>query len=148
LGAFCNGPGTQVPGYAMHHAARVVSEAIDADATDVYEFARTMENLPCWASGLATGVRRESGERFADSPMGRVRVRMVPRNEFGVLDHDVTLPDGSTVHNALRVTPAGDGSVLTFVVPRLPGTSDEAFGQDCAHVAGDLRALKQLLEDR
>lgn len=130
----------------MTREARIVSEALDVPADVVYEFARTMENLPRWASGLAAGIGQEGGEWFADSPMGRVKVSMAPRNGFGVLDHDVTLPDGRTVHNAFRVVPVGDGSLLAFVVLRLPGTTPEAFAADAAHVARDLKVLKALLE--
>jgi hypothetical protein len=74
--------------------------------------------------------------------------QMAPANSFGVLDHDVTLPDGVSVHNALRVTPCGDGSVLTFVVLRSAGVSQESFDADVAHVRQDLLALKQLLEQQ
>ncbi|HEY9237752.1 MAG TPA: hypothetical protein VIP10_02830, partial [Burkholderiaceae bacterium] len=126
--------------------SRVVTATIDVACDVVYEFARTMENLPRWASGLARGVSCERGEWFTESPMGRVKVAMAPRNDFGVLDHDVTLPDGATVHNAFRVTPAGAGSVLSFVVLRQPGVAAEAFESDVAHVARDLAALKALLE--
>ncbi|MET0382499.1 MAG: SRPBCC family protein [Burkholderiaceae bacterium] len=127
--------------------AEIVSQLIDAAPDAVYEFARTMANLPRWASGLAAGVSEEDGRWFTESPMGRVEVAMAPRNPFRVLDHDVTLPDGTTVHNAFRVTPAGGGSLLTFVVLRLPGMTPDAFKQDIAHVAKDLGALKALLEN-
>ncbi|MBW8893021.1 MAG: hypothetical protein JF617_13095 [Burkholderiales bacterium] len=80
--------------------------------------------------------------------MGRIQIRMAPRNEFGVLDHDVTTSDGVTTHNAFRVTPVDAGSVLTFVVLRMAGASDEAFEQDVAHVLKDLRALKTLMEEK
>lgn len=130
----------------MLHESRVVTESIDVSSDVVYEFARTMENLPRWASGLASGISQENGVWFTESPMGRVQVAMAPRNNFGVLDHDVTLPDGATVHNAFRVTPAGDGSSLSFVVLRQPGSTAEAFEKDVAHVARDLAALKRLLE--
>jgi hypothetical protein len=128
------------------HEARVVSQMIDVPADAVYAFARHMENLPLWASGLAKGIRQHEGEWFADSPMGRVKVVMASQNSFGVLDHDVTLPDGTSVHNSFRVAPCGDGSLLTFVVLRLPGVSQEDFEADVAHVRGDLVTLKQLLE--
>ena len=72
-------------------------------------------------------------------------MKMAARNSFGVLDHQVTLPDGSSVHNALRVTPAGSGSVLSFVVLRLPGTKDDVFAADVAHVRKALKALAQLM---
>jgi len=130
----------------MLYECRVVSESIDVPARVVYEFARRMENLPQWASGLASGISEDAGEWFTESPMGRVKVAMAPRNDLGVLDHDVTLPNGVTVHNAFRVTPAGDGSALSFVVLRLPDVVVEAFEKDVAHVARDLRALKTLLE--
>lgn len=128
------------------YAAEVVTETLNVSACEVYAFAHTMENLPQWASGLASGIEQEKGEWFTSSPMGRVKVAMAPPNAFGVLDHDVTLPDGQTVHNALRVSPAGEGSVLTFVVLRLPGVEDEDFRNDVAHVARDLKSLKALLE--
>lgn len=128
--------------------ATVVSQTVDATAAVVYDFARQMENLPRWASGLASGIRQRGGEWFADSPMGEVKVAMAPPNPFGVLDHDVTLPDGVSVHNAFRVTPAGDGSLLTFVVLRLAGTSRQSFDADIAHVRQDLSSLKQLIEQQ
>lgn len=112
----------------------------------VYGLARQVERMPEWASGLATGVRREAGAWIAESPMGRLRIDMAPDNGLGVLDHDVTLPDGTVAHNALRVTPAGNGCVVTFVLLRQPGVGDEAFESDAAQVAHDLASLKALAE--
>ncbi len=130
----------------MHLDSQVVSEAAKVDAQTVYEFTRRMENLPQWASGLASGISQRGGRWIAQSPMGEITVAMAAKTEFGVMDHDVTLPDGTSVHNAFRVTPAGDGSVLTFVVLRMPGSSQEAFAADVAHVRKDLNALRQVLE--
>jgi hypothetical protein len=128
--------------------ARIVQETIAADPDTVYAFARTMENLPQWASGLAAGIRQEGDDWVTESPMGRVKVAMAPENPYRVLDHDVTLPDGQIVHNAFRVTPACEASLLTFVVLQMPGTSSEAFEKDVAHVASDLGTLKKILEQR
>ena len=122
--------------------SRVVSETVSAPAEAVYAFARKMENLPRWASGLASGIEQRDGEWFTDSPMGKVKVVMAAENRYGVLDHEVTLPNGVSVHNALRVTPAGDGCVLTFVVLRMPGTTPSAFEADVAHVQRDLETLR------
>jgi hypothetical protein len=124
----------------------IVSEALKVRPDVVYEFVRRMDNLPRWASGLAGGISQVNGAWFAESPMGRVKVTMAPTNAFGVLDHDVMLADGSTVHNAFRVTPAGEGSLLAFVLVRGSGVDTAAFQQDVAHVAGDLKTLKTLLE--
>ena len=131
----------------MPREVRIVSETVNAPADVVYDFACQRENLHSWASGLASVAIEQEGDHWAaDSPKGRIQIRMAPRNDFGVLDHDVTTPDGVTTHNAFRVTPVDEGSVLTFAVLRMAGASDEAFERDAAHVLKDLRALKALME--
>ncbi|MGJ7498629.1 SRPBCC family protein [Variovorax sp. RT4R15] len=130
------------------HEAVVVSQTVDVSAEFVYAFASQMDKLPLWASGLAKGINQRDGKWFADSPMGQVKVEMVAANSFGVLDHEVTLPNGISVHNAFRVTPCGEGSLLTFVVLRPGGVSQENFDADIAHVRRDLAALKELLEQK
>lgn len=127
-------------------AHRIVSESIDAPAGAVYALARQVARMPEWASALASGVYNQDGQWIADSPMGAVRIAMAPDNALGVLDHDVTLPNGIVVHNALRVTPAGDGCVVTFVLLRQPGVTDAAFHADATHIAKDLATLKSLME--
>ena len=128
---------------------KVVSRTVAAPAHEVYEFARQRENLHLWASGLASADIEEEGDHWvvADSPMGRIQIKMAPKNDFGVLDHDVTTPDGTTTRNAFRVTPVDEGCALTFVVLRAAGASAEAFEQDAAHVLKDLQALKALVEE-
>ena len=134
----------------MPREIKIVSETVAAPARQVYEFARQRENLHLWASGLASADIEQEGDHWvvADSPMGRIEIRMAPRNDFGVLDHDVTTPDGVTTHNAFRVTPVDEGCALSFVVLRQVGASDEAFAADAAHVLKDLRSLKGLMEGR
>jgi hypothetical protein len=132
----------------MLYESLVVAEPVAVAVEVVYEFARNMENLPLWASGLSSGIERRDGRWIAQSPMGEVEVIMAADNPFGILDHDVKLPDGKAVHNAFRVTPAGTGSVLAFVVLRMPGTSRKAFDDDVAHVRKDLKALRLLVESK
>ncbi|WAM28660.1 MULTISPECIES: hypothetical protein [Myxococcus] len=85
---------------------------------------------------------------MADSPMGRVTVAFAPANAFGILDHDVTLPNGETVYNPVRVIPAGDHSEIIFTLRRRGGMSTEEFRRDAEAVAADLERLKALLEGR
>jgi hypothetical protein len=122
--------------------------SIARPAPEVYAWARDPAHLPQWAAGLASGIRLERGEWVADSPMGRVLVRFVPVNEYGVLDHDVVLPDGTTVTNPLRVLPDGDGCEVVFTVRRQPGADDAAAEADVAAVTADLGTLKRVLEAR
>lgn len=128
----------------MTDESRHISVVIARPAPQVYAFARDPDNLVAWAAGLATGVRRDGDDLITDSPMGEVRVRFAPDNEFGVLDHDVTLPDGTVVHNPLRVLAHPDGAEVLFTVRRL-GASDADYDRDCATVLADLERLRELL---
>jgi hypothetical protein len=82
----------------------------------------------------------------AHGPLGDVRVKFAPRNDFGVMDHVVTMESGLDAHNALRVVPNGDGSEVMFTVLKLPDTSEEQFIADSKWVLKDLNTLKKLLE--
>lgn len=126
--------------------SRHISTVIERTPEAVYEFIARPENLPRWAAGLAqSDITRDGDALVADSPMGRVRVTFAPRNDLGVADHEVTLPSGETVYNALRVIPHPDGSEVLFTLRRLRMTDDE-FDRDAALVLADLTRLKTLLE--
>ncbi|UOG23319.1 SRPBCC family protein [Gordonia amicalis] len=128
--------------------SRHVSTVIGASADDVYEFVSEPDNLPEWAAGLATSeVVRRGDDLVAESPMGTVTVRFVPRNTLGVVDHDVILPNGATMHNPLRVLPHPEGAEVVFTVRQLP-MSDEEFDRDTLMVEEDLARLKALFETR
>jgi uncharacterized protein YndB with AHSA1/START domain len=131
------------------HDVQHISIFINRPPADVYEFASNPRNLPRWAAGLARSeVRKEGDGWVADSPMGNVKIRFAEKNPYGVLDHDVTLESGVTVHNSMRVVPNGQGSEFTFTLIRQPGMSDEKFAEDKAAVEKDLRTLKELLKGR
>jgi hypothetical protein len=131
----------------MTWEARHVSVAIDASPSAVVAYAGDPANLPAWAAGLASGVRPgEGGAWITDSPMGEVSVRFAPANDLGVLDHDVTLPDGTTVHNPLRVLPNADGSEVVFTVFRRDLMDEDAFEDDAQAVRADLERLRAILE--
>ncbi|HJE89567.1 MAG TPA: SRPBCC family protein [Dietzia timorensis] len=123
-----------------------VSQVIGAPANRVYDFAAHPDNLPRWAAGLAKAeVRRDGDDLVVASPMGEVRVRFAPRNEYGVLDHDVALPSGEVVNNPLRVFEHPDGVEVVFTVRQLDA-SDDDFARDCDAVARDLETLRELVE--
>ena len=126
--------------------SRHLTVSIDRPAAAVYAYARDPAHLPDWAAGLAAGIRRERGEWVADSPMGRVLVRFVPVNEYGVLDHDVVLPDGTSVTNPLRVLADGDGAEVVFTARRRPGMSDAEWAADVEAISADLERLKRAIE--
>jgi len=126
--------------------AKIVHISIDRHWREVYGFAGRPENMPLWASGLASGLEQDGEDWVAKGILGTVRVSFTPRNEFGVIDHTVTIESGLKVHNALRVVPNGDGCEVMFTLLKLPGMTDEQFDADAAHVLKDLGTLKSLME--
>jgi hypothetical protein len=127
----------------VHH----ISIYIARPPREVYAFASDPSNMTRWASGLARSEIRKDGEAWiADSPAGTIRVKFAPPNPFGVMDHDVTLESGVTVHNPMRVVPNGQGSEFVFTLIRQPGMSDAQLAQDKSTVENDLKTLKALLE--
>ncbi len=123
-----------------------LSVYLDRPAAEVYAYVADPAHLPAWAAGLGGSVEQRDGRWFADSPMGEVEVQFVPENPYGVLDHDVTLPDGTTVTNPLRVIADGEGCEVVFTLRRAPGMSDADFDADAAAVRADLATLERLLE--
>jgi uncharacterized protein YndB with AHSA1/START domain len=131
----------------MTYPAKLISVAINRSPPDVYKFIADPENLPKWASGLSRATMHKiGGDWIADSPMGKVKVKFVERNELGVLDHDVTLPSGEVNHNPLRVVPNNKGSEVTFTLFRLSRMSAVEFERDSKLVSADLQKLKSILE--
>ena len=131
----------------MPSDSRHITEWIDRPAADVYDYASNPANIPEWAPGLGSAAENVNGQWFVETGMGRVGVVFAERNEFGVLDHDVTLPSDEVIHNPMRVMPDGDGSEVEFVLRRRPEMSDEEFARDEGLVQADLTRLKHILED-
>jgi hypothetical protein len=132
----------------MASESRHISEWIDRPAGEVYEYASDPANLPQWAPGLGSSVEKVDDRWFVETSEGRVGLAFIQRNEYGVLDHYVTLPSGEVVYNPMRVIADESGCEAVFTLRRRPGMNDEDFGADAAAVAADLTRLKQVLERR
>jgi polyketide cyclase/dehydrase/lipid transport protein len=126
--------------------SRHLSARIDRSARDVYEYASDPSHLPEWAPGLGSSIASVDGEWTLDSPMGRIVVTFAPRNEFGVLDHHVTLASGEIFYNPMRVTADDSGCEVVFSLRRRPGMSDADFERDADAVLADLVRLKHRME--
>lgn len=117
---------------------------------EVVAFAGDPANLPRWAAGLGGSVHFVAeagvdGQWVADAPMGRVTIEFAPPNEFGILDHVVTLPTGETVLNPMRVLAAPGGSEVVFSLRRGPGVTEAGFDADVRAVLSDLHTLAEVL---
>jgi hypothetical protein len=135
-----------VTGLLASREVRHLSVPIDRPMEEVCEFAIKPENLPKWATGLGGSIKRVKGEWVAEAPMGLVKIRMAKRNPYGILDHEVIMETGETIHNPMRVIPRGRGSEVIFTLFRRPEMTDEKFLEDARWVEKDLGILKGLLE--
>src|SRR5688500_82067 len=115
-------------GWPVQHVSVTVNRRLDK----VYTYASNPENLPHWAAGLSGAIRPVGESWIADSPMGQIQIRFAPHNSFGVLDHDVTLPNGEVVHNPMRIIPNDRDSEIVFTLFQRPGMSQEDMQNDAA----------------
>ncbi|HWL63166.1 MAG TPA: SRPBCC family protein [Steroidobacteraceae bacterium] len=129
------------------YRAQTVSVSIAVDPKTVYTYASNPANLPAWAPGFIKSIAQQGTRWVAQTTIGEVTFRFAPPNDFGVLDHDVELPD-ATFHNPMRVVPNGTGSEVLFTLLQLPGTSDEQFQQDRETILSDLNRLRTVLEQQ
>ncbi|MEU4389413.1 SRPBCC family protein [Kribbella sp. NPDC023855] len=127
--------------------SRHLSTYIDRSTKDVYAYASNPANLPEWAPGLCSSIEQVDGEWVAESPMGKVIVKFAEGNEYGVLDHEVTLRSGETFYNPMRVIADGEGCEVVFTLRQRPEMTDDDFARDMNAVQADLRALKKVIED-
>ena len=127
--------------------SRHISIRIEKSAAEVYAFARAPESFSQWAAGLGAGLARHGDRWIAHGPEGDVQVRFSPENPYGVLDHWVTLPDGTELYVPLRVVANGQGAEVILTLFRPPAMfEDAAFARDAAAVGRDLAKLKAVLE--
>ncbi len=129
----------------MSWPARHISRFIERKPVEVSAFLADYRNLPKWAAGLSARVSAENGVVVCESPTGRVQVHFGAGAEQGIFDHDVTLPDGKTFHNPLRVLRNDEGSEVVFTLYRLAGVTDDAYETDAATIAADLDRLAAAL---
>lgn len=126
--------------------SRTITCSINCPLSDVYKFASNPENLPQWVQSFCLSFKNSGDEWQMETRTGWVGIRFVPANEFGVLDHVVTLPDGQPILNPMRVVANGVGSEVIFTLFQVSGMSDEQFANDSGMVESDLLTLKSVLE--
>lgn len=129
----------------MTYPAKIISISIDRPADEVYQFTSNPENFPRWVA-FVKSVTRQGEIWVGKTDAGDIKIRFAPRNNFGVLDHQVTLATGETVNNPMRVIANNKGCEFTFTLFRLPGRTEEEFNEDAKAVTSDLKKLKEMME--
>lgn len=134
----------------MHTAeARTFGVTIQRCPHQVYDFLADPRNLPQWASGLGGNIRENPGREggwLADTPAGTITIHFSPLNDFGVLDHVVTLTSGESLLVPMRVLVNGGGSEVVVTLFRQAGMDDARYQADIDWVRRDLTSLKHRLE--
>lgn len=126
--------------------SKTISISIDRNWTEVYEFVWRPEDFPKWASGLSKSSLSSDGDAWhAEGPDGAVRITFTGHNAFGVMDHFVTLDDGTEIYVPLRIIRNGEGAEVLLTLFRQPGMTDAKFAADADWVMRDLLALKALV---
>jgi len=127
--------------------SKTITISINSSAEKVYEFVFNLENFPKWARTFCKTIKKSNGEWWViETPEGPIKIKIAPRNEFGVLDHTVMPAPGVEVFVPMRAVPNGEGSEIIFTLFKQPGMTEEQFHKDQGMVEQDLATLKQVLE--
>jgi hypothetical protein len=122
----------------------VITVSINRDWQDLYHAIWRPETFQSWASGLSESTLEACGDHWkAHGPGGSVTIRFTDHNQFGVMDHYVSLSSGEEIYVPMRVFQNDAGAEVAFTLFRQPGMSDEKFEADAAWVRRDLAALRE-----
>ena len=132
---------------ANTYPVRNINISIDRPAAEVYQFAGNPENFPKWVK-FVKSISRQGDTWVAETELGTLKIKFTPKNDFGIIDHDVTLPNGETVTNPMRVLRNNKGSEFIFTLFRMPGRTDQEYEADAKAVTADLQQLKKILEEK
>lgn len=129
----------------MDQSSKNISVSIAAAFDKIYAFASNPENMPKWIAFIKS-VEKRDGKWLAKTDLGNIYVVFVAKNDFGVMDHEVTLESGDTFNNPMRVIANGNKSEVVFTLFWAEGRSEAEFNADATAVAEDLATLKELME--
>ncbi|GAA1693091.1 polyketide cyclase [Fodinicola feengrottensis] len=129
----------------MSDEARTPSVWIDRSYDEVYDFLAVPGNFPQWATGLGEVTGREGDVWRVKTPEGAAKVRFSERNDYGVVDHDILLDDGTEIPVAMRAIGNGTGTEV-LLTARRRGRPAEVLAADVEWVERDLATLKMFLE--
>ena len=129
--------------------SKTISIPIHRPYGEVYEFLAEPRNFPSWASNLGSDfVKVGENEWTTTTRTERVILRFSPRNEFGILDHQVFVEGRTPVTTPMRLIENDEGCEIIYTQFQRPGMSEAAFASEVEWVTSDFEALRSLLETR
>lgn len=129
----------------MTYPAKNISVSINRSADEVYRFASRAENFPKWVA-FVRSISKQGDLWIGKTDQGDIQIKWPEPNAFGILDHEVTLANGQTVNNPMRVIANNKGCEFVFTLFRMPGRTQAEFEEDAKAVAADLQTLKEMME--
>lgn len=130
----------------MTYPVKNISISINSPNEKVYQYVSNAENFPEWLAFVKKINKKSDTVWNVESDLGNIEIQLCTKNEFGIVDHIVTLPDGSKIKNILRVIENSEGSEVIFTLFHLPEKTEKEFNNDADLVRADLKTLKILLE--
>jgi len=131
----------------MTYPVKNINVSINKPAKDVYQFASNPENFPKWVQ-FVKSITRQDDSWTAQTYLGTIKMEFAPQNEFGIIDHHVTLANGDTIYNPMRVIANNKGCEFIFTLFWLPDRSETEFNEDAKAVTNDLNKLKEIMESK
>jgi hypothetical protein len=126
--------------------SKTISVSINRNWNEVYDAIWRPEDFSKWASGLSKSSLAKDGDAWkAEGTEGPIRIKFTDHNAFGVMDHYVTLDNGTEIYIPLRVIPNDNGAEVLLTLFRQPGMSDAKFTADVEWVTRDLLALEAVV---
>jgi hypothetical protein len=126
------------------------SYSVSVNAPPAFVWA-TLANVEDWPrfSPFALRVNQLSPTRYeVTSPQGPVILTSNFVEDLGLLDHTVTLRDGTDVFIPYRVTPNHRGSELIMTNVKSPGDSMAEYEEQLAWMRTELDQARQHVEER
>lgn len=129
------------------YRSRTITVAIARPLERVHAFLADPRNLSRWGSGPRESFR-EIGplEWETVGQDGVLRIKVTPKNRFGVLDFSMSPVGQQAPAIPARVYANGKGSEFAVTMFQYDGISDERFASDCEWLQADLLVLKTYLE--
>lgn len=125
--------------------SRTISVTIKRNWKDVYEEFWRPEDFQKWASGLSKTPLTQDGDIWkAEGPEGPIGIRFTGHNDFGVMDHYISVKNFPEIYVPLRIIQNGEDAEVLLTLFRQPGMSDARFIADTEWVKRDLLTLKSL----
>ena len=120
---------------------------IQAPAATAFAYLSDPRNLPKWAIHFCHGIEESPAGFHAETPQGRLLVRLDADASTGVVDTLAGPDEDHLLRYPSRVAPLGpDRCVYVLTAVRPEGLPDEAFAQMCAGMAEEFALLRRELE--